>query len=199
MSETINQIPFSTIRKKIRKELSRPQSAGASFPPVDFLPCDLKIWTGHDSDFFHQAFCHHRMILKIILAGKATTSIDAEALYSGEVTFTVTCDKACVVAIDNGEDSYTRLVCTTVGEEHQFTVTVSDADVTIAIALKGDCNLDGAIRSNDATSAKQAASSMKTLTGLKLMTVDNNGDGVIRSNEATKVAQVATGATSYAW
>ena len=76
MSETINQIPFSSIRRKIRKELSRPQSAGASFPPVDFLPCDLKIWTGHDSDFFHQAFCHHRMILKIILAGKATTSID---------------------------------------------------------------------------------------------------------------------------
>ena len=56
--------------------MDRPQKTGRSFPPVDFLPRDIKIWIGHDSDFFHRAFCHHRMILKIILTGKGTTCID---------------------------------------------------------------------------------------------------------------------------
>ena len=76
MPETINQIPFSTIRRKIRKQMTRPAARAESLPFLEFLPCDLKIWIDHDSDFFRRAFCHHRMILKIILAGKATTCID---------------------------------------------------------------------------------------------------------------------------
>ena len=76
MSETNNQIPFCSIRRKIRKMMEYPQKTGSSFPTVDFLPRDIRIWIGHDSDFFHRAFCHHRMILKIILAGKGTTCID---------------------------------------------------------------------------------------------------------------------------
>ena len=141
----------------------------------------------------------YHIIVTDYTKGAAATSIVAEQLYSGEVTFTVTCDKPCVVAIDNGEDSYTRLVCTETDDGHTFTVTVTDADVTIAIALKGDCNLDGQIKANDATAAKQAAAGLKTLTGLKLMTVDINGDGVLKPNEATKVAQVAAGNGSYTW
>ena len=76
MSETNNKIPFSTIRREIRKIMRKPQEKNAVFPAVDFVPCDLKIWTGKDSDFFLRSFCHHRMILKIILAGKASTNID---------------------------------------------------------------------------------------------------------------------------
>ena len=76
MSETNNKIPFSTIRREIRKIMRKPQEKNAAFPAVDFVPCDLKIWTGKDSDFFLRSFCHHRMILKIILAGKASTNID---------------------------------------------------------------------------------------------------------------------------
>lgn len=76
MSETNNKIPFSTIRREIRKLMRKPRTAGNSFPAVKFMPCDLKIWTGKDSDFFHRSFCHHRMILKIILAGNASTNID---------------------------------------------------------------------------------------------------------------------------
>ena len=56
--------------------MARPQKTGRTFPPADFLPRDIEIWIDHDSDFFHRAFCHHRMILKIILDGKATTCID---------------------------------------------------------------------------------------------------------------------------
>ncbi|MBR3382954.1 MAG: hypothetical protein IKG85_07975, partial [Clostridia bacterium] len=52
--------------------------------------------------------------------GIATAGIDPEMLYNGEVTFTVTCDVACAVGIDNGNDSYTRLTCSTVNGEHTF-------------------------------------------------------------------------------
>ena len=76
MSETNNKIPFSTIRREIRKIMRKPRAENSSFPAVKFMPCDLKIWTGKDSDFFIRSFCHHRMILKIILAGNASTNID---------------------------------------------------------------------------------------------------------------------------
>ena len=76
MSETNKKIPFSTIRKDLREIMKKTGNAGPAVRPVDFIPCDLKIWIGHDSDFFHRAFCHHRMILKIILTGKASTCID---------------------------------------------------------------------------------------------------------------------------
>ncbi len=142
----------------------------------------------------------YHIIVTDYTKGAATTDIVADQTYSGEVTFTVTCDIACVVAIDNGEDSYTKLDCTTTESgEHQFTVTVTDADVTIAIALKGDATLDGQIKSNDAVSAKQAAAGTRTLTGMKLLTVDTNNDGRIRMNEATKVVQVAAGNSTFDW
>ena len=76
MSEENNKIPFSTIRREIRRIMRKPREENAAFPAADFMPCDLKIWTGKDSDFFLRSFCHHRMILKIILAGNASTNID---------------------------------------------------------------------------------------------------------------------------
>ena len=76
MSVSNNKIPFSTTLRKIRRIMLTPQESGVSFPAADFVPCDLKIWIGKDSDFFLRSFCHHRMILKIILAGNASTNID---------------------------------------------------------------------------------------------------------------------------
>ena len=76
MSASNNKIPFSTTVRKIRKIMRKPQENQTSFPAVNFVPCDLKIWIGKDSDFFRRSFCHHRMILKIILAGSASTNID---------------------------------------------------------------------------------------------------------------------------
>ena len=76
MSVSNNKIPFSTTLRKIRKIMRQPQEKESYFSAVDFIPCDLKIWIGKDSDFFLRSFCHHRMILKIILAGNASTNID---------------------------------------------------------------------------------------------------------------------------
>ena len=76
MPASNNKIPFSTTLRKIHKIMRKAQENVPYFPAVDFIPRDLKIWTGKDSDFFLRSFCHHRMILKIILAGNASTNID---------------------------------------------------------------------------------------------------------------------------
>ena len=132
-------------------------------------------------------------------AGNATTSIEAEALYSGEVTFTVSCAAPCVVAVDNGNDAYTVLTCATSGDEHSFTVTVTNADVTIVIAVKGDANLNGAREAKDATFAAQAVAGKRTFTALQQLAMDGNGDGVFDSKDATFAAQVESGKRSYKW
>ena len=100
--------------------------------------------------------------------GKATTSINAEQLYSGEVSFTVACSSACVVAIDNGDDTYERLTCTTTeAGEHQFTVTVSDADVKLVVVIKGDANLNGTVTAVDASmTAREAALNLAEKPGI---------------------------------
>ena len=130
--------------------------------------------------------------------GRATTSIVAEQLYSGEVTFTVTCDIACAVAIDNGSDSYTRLTCTTENGEHKFTVTVN-ADVYIVVVVRGDVNFDGNVKAIDATRIGQAAAGNTTLTALQILAADLNYDGLIKAMDATKAKQVAVGNQTYSW
>ena len=132
-------------------------------------------------------------------AGNATTGIEAETLYSGEVTFTVSCDNACLVAIVNADGIYTVLPCTTTDDEHSFTVNVADADVTIVIAIKGDANLNGAREAKDATFAAQAAAGKRTFTALQQLAMDGNGDGVFDSKDATYAAQVESGKRSYKW
>ncbi|MBQ2061303.1 MAG: hypothetical protein II458_01345 [Oscillospiraceae bacterium] len=133
-------------------------------------------------------------------AGNATVAgIDAEALYSGEVTFTVSCDDACLVAIVNDDGTYTVLTCATTDDEHSFTVTVTNADVTIVIAIKGDANLNGAREAKDATFAAQAAAGKRTFSALQQLAMDGNGDGVFDSKDATYAAQVESGKKSYKW
>ncbi len=141
----------------------------------------------------------YHIIVNDYTAGNATTSIEAETLYSGDVTFTVTCDSPCVVAIDNGDGTYTRLACTTNGDTHSFTVTVTDADVTIIVAIKGDADLNGVWQSKDATMMAQAIAGKRTFTTLQQLVCDGDGNGVFNSKDATFAAQVVAGKRSYEW
>ena len=133
--------------------------------------------------------------------GAASASIDAVALYSGDVTFTVTCAKACVVAIVNGDGTYTKLACTTGNGEHKYTVTVTDADVEIVVAMKGDVNLDGKISTMDATMAKQRylGTAFAINPALQMLTADVNGDNKITTMDATMIKQAYLGSTTLPW
>ena len=114
----------------------------------------------------------YHIILDNRAEDSATTSLIADQLYSGEVTFTVAnallmdvyddpVDAACLVAIVNSDGTYTPLVCTTTTVDgtdvHSFTVTVTDADVNLILVIKGDANLDGEIDAVDTSWIKQAS------------------------------------------
>ena len=134
--------------------------------------------------------------------GAATTDVDAEKLYSGEVTFTVTAESACVVAIDNGDGTYQRLSCTEKDGAHQFTVTVTNADVKLVVVLRGDADLNGSLRQKDATLVRQVVAGNTTFTeneALQILAVDLNNDGVAQQREATMISQVVAGNNQYKW
>ena len=131
--------------------------------------------------------------------GAATLDgIEDGALCSGEVTFAVTCDKAALVAVRTA-DGYTLLPCTTVGEEHRFTLTVAE-DTEIAVAFKGDTNLNGTLEMRDATLVSQVKSGAYTNGGgLSKYTADINGNGKVETRDATLICQARNGAYVAQW
>ena len=127
--------------------------------------------------------------------GKASFSIEKTMMVvpNSETTFTVTCDKACVVAVKNEDGTYTVLPCTDVEGEHTFTVAVAEADVTVVVALKGDANLDGEVNTKDATLVKQVylgTGAFETDEALQNLTGDATGDGKITTKDSTLIKQV---------
>ncbi|MBQ5977010.1 MAG: S8 family serine peptidase [Oscillospiraceae bacterium] len=139
---------------------------------------------------------------------KATVDgIDAESLYLGEVSFKIASenDQAVLVAVkevaEDGSESYTRLICSTdeASGEHSFTITV-DQDVTIALAFKGDVNLDGEVKASDATMIKRMVAGTYEFTkALSELTADVNGDGSVKSSEATMISRSITGSYVIKW
>ena len=141
----------------------------------------------------------HHIIVVDKTKGKATTSISADTLYSGDVTFTVACDLVCTVALMTGNDTYTVLKCTTSGNTHSYTVTVGGADVEIIVVVKGDANLDAKLSSVDATFIKQASIGNRTLGIVNFIAADFDKNNRISSLDALRCIQVVAGSNSYAW
>ena len=155
--------------------------------------------TGPDGNTYTDTKTGHKIIITDYTKGKATTTVDPDELYSGSVTFTVNCNVACVLAIDNGDETYTRLTCTTVSDDHTFTVTVDDEDVYIVMLIKGDASLDSAINSKDLTIVTKASGGVRPLTALELLAADVNVDGKMNSKDITVITQVSGGVKTMAW
>ena len=82
------------------------------------------------------------------------TGVQTCALPICENTFTVACDKACVVLVKSGE-TYTKLAAANSGETHSFTANLAEGD-EIIVRLKGDVNGDGIVNALDATLVSRA-------------------------------------------
>ncbi len=139
---------------------------------------------------------------------KATvTGIEAESLYSGEVSFNVASgnDQAVLVAIkevaNDGTESYTVIPCVT-GEDgtHSFKITV-DADVTIALVFRGDVNLDARVNLRDAQTIKNAIADEleEPLTAIARLAGDANNDKRFNLRDAQLVKNVIAGDDEIAW
>ena len=135
--------------------------------------------------------------------GAATTSLIADQLYSGEVSFTVSCDKVCSVGILNADGTITKLACTTTDGIHYFTVTVTDADVYLVIVVKGDFNLDGNMKSNDATTIKKLMVELieldESTAELQRFAGDVSDDGKLKQNDATIISRVMVELETLTW
>ena len=130
--------------------------------------------------------------------GKAETSLDLDARYSGEVSFTVSCDKAALVAVKTAE-GFTLLKCTTENGEHRFTLTVT-GDTELVVAIKGDTNLNGSIEMRDATLVSQVKNgAYSSGDGLSSLTADINGNGRVETRDATLICQARNGGYNVQW
>lgn len=87
-------------------------------------------------------------------APTVTVTAPASGWAAGENTFTVACDKACVVLVKSGE-TYTKLTAANSGETHSFTATLAEGD-EIIVRLKGDVNGDGIVNTADAMLVSRA-------------------------------------------
>lgn len=119
----------------------------------------------------------------------ATVTEPASGWVAGSNTFTVACDKACVVAVSHdGGITYTRLAATASGSDYSFTATdVADGDM-IAVVVLGDVNRDGSVTAIDYTLVLTHVKGIKLITNPDvLIAADVNKDGSITAIDYTLI------------
>lgn len=120
--------------------------------------------------------------------------------YDGETTFTVACDKACVVMYTTDGETYTRLTCTTAEDgTHSFTLNVT-ADTTVVVAIKGDVNGDGKVNGTDAMRISRAAAGYgDAFDAITNIIADVNNDEKANGTDGMRIRRVAAGYVSLDW
>lgn len=116
---------------------------------------------------------------------------------AGENTFTVACDKACVVLVKSGE-TYTKLTAVNSGKTHSFTANLTKGD-EIIVRLKGDVNGDGMISAADFGQAKSAVLGHLSLSGANLHCATVSGGTSVRAADFGQIKSVALGNLTFKW
>lgn len=116
---------------------------------------------------------------------------------AGENTFTVACDKACVVLVKSGE-TYTKLTAANSGETHSFTATLAKGD-EIIVRLKGDVNGDGVVNNTDTIQARAASLGKATLTEINAACAKVVGGTAVTNTDVIQIGAVALGKAAFQW
>ena len=130
-------------------------------------------------------------------APTVTVTAPANGWAAGENTFTVACDKACVVLVKSGE-TYTKLTATNDGDTHSFTATLAEGD-EIIVRLKGDVNGDGVINTTDAGMAKAASLNKGSLSGLNLICAMVSGGTTVKTTDAGQIKAASLNKLTFNW
>lgn len=130
-------------------------------------------------------------------APTVTVTAPASGWAAGENTFTVACDKACVVLVKSG-DTYTKLTASDADGAHSFTATLAEGD-EIIVRLKGDVNGDGMISAADFGQAKAAALGYLSLSGANLHCATVSGGTSVRAADFGQIKAVALGNLTFKW
>ena len=130
-------------------------------------------------------------------APTVTVTAPASGWTVGENTFTVACDKACVVLVKSGE-TYTKLAAANSGETHSFTANLAEGD-EIIVRLKGDVNGDGVINNTDDIQTFAASLGKLTLTGENLCCATVSGSSSVTNTDSIQIAAAALGKLVFKW
>lgn len=120
------------------------------------------------------------------------TELVSGGSYSGGISFSVSCDMACVVAYTtDGGETYTRLTATaSAGGDYSFYVDLA-ANTEIAVVLRGDANGDGEVMASDALRIQRylnpGYTTNNTLGPITMLAADANGDGEIMASDALRI------------
>lgn len=130
-------------------------------------------------------------------APTVTVTAPASGWAAGENTFTVACDKACVVLVKSGE-TYTKLTASDADGAHSFTATLAEGD-EIIVRLKGDVNGDGVINTTDAGMAKAASLNKGSLSGLNLICAMVSGGTTVKTTDAGQIKAASLNKLTFNW
>ena len=119
--------------------------------------------------------------------------------YAGETSFTVNCDKTCLVlASRDGGATYERLTATAAAGGYSFTVDV-DCAVQIAIVLVGDVTLDGKVNTTDVTQIKRFIAGKREFDAVQSASANVNGDSKLNTTDVTQLKRYIAGKRTFEW
>lgn len=130
-------------------------------------------------------------------APTVTVTAPASGWTVGENTFTVACDKACVVLVKSGE-TYTKLTASDADGAHSFTATLAEGD-EIIVRLKGDVNGDGVVNNTDTIQARAASLGKATLTEINAACAKVVGGTAVTNTDVIQIGAVALGKAAFQW
>ena len=120
---------------------------------------------------------------------------------SGELSFTVECDKACIVLVsdDNGE-TYTRIEAVKTAAENtgSFTIDVQ-SDILLVVARLGDVSLDGKVDSADALQILRFDVNKAKFDAAQKLIADVSYDGKIDSADALQILRFDVNKAKLKW
>ncbi len=126
----------------------------------------------------------------------ANAALSSERTASGELSLTVTAEKACAVFYTaDGGSTYTALDPAGEGNTRSFTLEIT-ADTAICVVQRGDLDMDGEVDSDDVSLAKRLAAGLAEQTAQQRLIL---GAERITGLAALRVQRAAAELYSYNW
>lgn len=130
-------------------------------------------------------------------APTVTVTAPASGWAAGENTFTVACNKACVVLVKSGE-TYTKLTAVNSGETHSFTANLAEGD-EIIVRLKGDVNGDGFVNAPDISQIRAAILDKASLSKISMLCATVSGGETAMAPDISQIRADILDKNALAW
>ena len=130
-------------------------------------------------------------------APTVTVTAPASGWAAGENTFTVACNKACVVLVKSGE-TYTKLTAANSGETHSFTANLAEGN-EIIVRLKGDVNGDGFVNAPDISQIRAAILGKTSLSKISMLCATVSGGETAMAPDISQIRADILGKKALAW